>query len=246
MGAKLEYLLIPDLRYISISQRTDILNAFEALCQREIGSIFEEVQKKDRLALDAAILQAVGLDPRQYLKPLYEGLCELVRERIQLGQMRQKARKTKTRVAKAEQKIAEEVLDEIIPDGPRRFPEDFFSPAAAAEAKHQVEIPSDLIFFNNIPLFMEVQTKDGDFRHPVASSAEGKFLVYAQLAGHQVAQVPDKKVEISRTVANYERYLRQLREQLYEAYYRRSLDARTAARLTQAAFNRFHLPTPEA
>ncbi|AEB08772.1 HsdM family class I SAM-dependent methyltransferase [Desulfobacca acetoxidans] len=240
-----EYLHIPDPRLLSEDEKKEILSAFEKLSCRQIESIFDEVKQVDRNALDTLILKAMGLDPRQCLKPLYEGLCELVRERIQLGQMRQKARKTKTRVAKAEQKIAEEVLDEIIPEGPRRFPEDFFSPAAAADIKHAVELPPEPILFNNIPLFMEVQAKDGDFRHPVASPAEGKFLVYAQQAGHQVAQVPDKKVEISRTVANYERYLRELRQQLTEAYYRWTLDARAAARLTQSAFNRFHLPTPE-
>jgi hypothetical protein len=47
-------------------------------------------------------------------------------------------------------------------------------------------------------------------------------------------------------VANYEKYLRELRSQLYEAYYRRTLDTRIAAKLTQAAFDRFRLPNPES
>jgi hypothetical protein len=68
---------------------------------------------------------------------------------------------------------------------------------------------------------------------------------YAQQAGQKTAPLPEKPVEISRTVANYEKYLRELRAQLYEAYYRRTLDTKAAARLTQAAFDRFHLPNPE-
>ncbi len=39
--------------------------------------------------------------------------------------------------------------------------------------------------------------------------------------------------------------VRGLRKQFYQAYYRRTLDTRTAARLTQAAFDRFHLPNVE-
>jgi hypothetical protein len=60
-----------------------------------------------------------------------------------------------------------------------------------------------------------------------------------------VAEIPQKPVEVARTVANYEKYLRELRKQLYEAYYRHTLDTKAAARLTQAAFDRFRLPTPE-
>ena len=64
-----------------------------------------------------------------------------------------------------------------------------------------------------------------------------------QRAGQTVAELPEKPVEVTRTVANYEKYLRDLRKQLYEAYYQRTLDQAIAARLTQAAFDRFRLPT---
>ena len=51
-----------------------------------------------------------------------------------------------------------------------------------------------------------------------------------------------KIVEVTRTIANYENYLRDLRKTLYDAYYRRTLDVLVAERLTQAAFDRFKLP----
>jgi len=63
--------------------------------------------------------------------------------------------------------------------------------------------------------------------------------VYAHSCGHRTAALPEKIVEISRTVANYEQYLRDLRKLFYEAYFRRTLDTRTAGRLTQAAFGPF-------
>lgn len=46
----------------------------------------------------------------------------------------------------------------------------------------------------------------------------------AQAAGQQIARLPDKPVEVSRTVNTYLQYLRQLREQLYHAYSARTLD----------------------
>jgi len=240
-----DYLLVPDVRRASASAKRKILQAFQPLLKREIASVFDEVKQEDRHALDAAVLFAIGLDPRKYLKPMYEGLCELVRDRIQLGQMRGKARKTRTRGDKAEKQTAEEVLNEILPEGPRRFPDEFFSVAAAGDAKTAVDLPQEPLTFEHIPMFMGVYVQGGKFTLNVKTPAEGKFLVYAQRAGHATAQVPARTVEITRTVANYEKYLRELRAQLYEAYYRRTLDTKAAARLTQAAFERFHLPSVE-
>jgi hypothetical protein len=212
---------------------------------RPIESIEREITKSDRIALDQAVLRAIGLSHRKYLMLLYEGLCELVCERTTLGQMRSKARKTKSRGAKAEKKAAEEVLDEVLPDGPKRFPDDFLSGAATTGTRTPVELPEAPLIFDNSPLFSEVHTADNSFSRPVKTPAEGKFLVYAHGCGHRTAELPEKVVEISRTVANYEQYLRDLRKQFYEAYYRRTLDTRTAARLTQAAFDRFRLPNVE-
>ena len=40
---------------------------------------------KDRQELDRSILEAMSLDPEEYLPRIYEGLTGLVRERIELG-----------------------------------------------------------------------------------------------------------------------------------------------------------------
>jgi methylase of polypeptide subunit release factors len=240
-----DHLVVPDVRKFSNADAKRVLDAFHKLVARPIESVGHEIAKADRVALDTAVLKAVGLDPKKYLKAVYEGLCELVRERVQLGQMRSKARKTKTRGGKAEKKAAEEVLDEILPDGPRRFPDDFFSGAAAGGNKTAIDLPEAPLSFDNSPLLLGVHTADGTYSRNVKTPAEGKFLLYAQRNGHRTAELPNQTVEITRTVANYENYLRELRKQLYDAYYRRTLDTRTAARLTQSAFDRFHLTTVE-
>jgi type I restriction enzyme M protein len=237
-----DYLIIPDIRTTTEAQKVHIKEAFKLLCKREIVNIFEEVKRKDRQTLDAAVLEAIGLDPKKYLKPIYEGLCVLVRERLELGKMRSQARKTKARGEKAEKRTGEQVLDELLPNGPERFPEAFFSPAAAHGPKAPVELPDQELQFDLRPIIMEVHTADGSFRHHVNLKDEGKFLIYAQRAGHHTAQLPVERVELTRTVKQYERYLKKLRQDLYQAYYRHTLDQRAATRLTQVAWERFHLP----
>jgi len=108
-----------------------------------------------------------------------------------------------------------------------------------------VVLPDTPLHFDARPVIMEVFTPDGAYRRHVQNPAEGKFLLYAQRAGHRTAHLPQQPVEVRRTVTNYERYLRDLRKQLYEAYFRRTMDAKSADRLTQAAWERFRLPTPD-
>ena len=236
-----DYLFVPDLRNVSPKHQKAIREAFKALCQREIGSVFDEVKQKDRQALDSAILTAMGLDPKKYLKPIYEALCELVSERIGLGEQRGKTRKVKARKNKADSESFQDVLNEHLPDGPKRFPDDLFSSDAAHGELTEIPLPvAPLrldVLFTHATLYADTRP----FRE-VRFLAEGRFILYCQLAGQAVARVPAKPVEVTRTVANYENYLRNLRKSLYESYYRRTLDVAVAERLTQAAFDRFKLP----
>jgi hypothetical protein len=240
-----DYLLVPDLRKATANQKKSITEAFEALRTRDIGNVFEEVKQKDRQALDAAILRTIGLDPKKYLQPMYGGLCELVRERIELGQIRGKARKTKARKTGAEKQTLQDVLTDELPNGPHRFPDDFFSDAAKADARTEVPLPDKELILDTGGFLPALYAKDKSWHRAVKSAAEGKFLLYAQQAGHKTAHVPTKPVEISRTVANYEGYLRDLRKTLYESFFNRTLDAKVAATLTQAVFDKFRLPKVE-
>jgi len=182
------------------------------------------------------------LGTKKHLEPIYEVLCELVQERIGLGEQRGKMRKTKTRKVKAEKESFQEVLDEVLPEGPKRFPDDFLSVDAAKGERVEVALPEATLRLDTSPIAMGLYADGlGCVRH-VKNPAEGKFILYSQQAGQAVARLPVKPVEITRTVANYEGYLRDLRKTLYEAYYRRTLDVAVAARLTQAAFDRFRLP----
>ena len=236
-----EYLLVPDLREATEAHKKAITTAFKTLCQREIGSVFDEVKQKDRQALDSAILSAIGLDPKKYLKLIYEALCELVRERIELGQQRGKTRKTKARKSKAESDSFKEVLDEHLPSGPKGFPDDLFSIEASKGEMIEVPLPETPLRLDIVLTHAVLYHGNKSF-HEVRFPAEGKFILYCQQAGQAVARVPAKTVEVTRTVANYENYLRDLRKTLYDAYYRRILDVAVAERLTQAAFDRFKLP----
>jgi hypothetical protein len=223
-----DYLLVPEVRQFSPAARQTIVAAFQPLLTRPIGSVFEEAARKDRQALDVAVLRAMDLDPADWLPRLYDGLTTLVRERTGLGRMRSKARKGK--VARAANQVGEGVLDDVLPDGPRRFPDDFWSPAARAGKFTEVTLPQAPLRYAGPMFGTEEVMAEGGFHYQARSKAEAKYLIYAQAAGQTVARLPVQPVELTRAVANYEQYVRQTRDALYEAYYHRTLDQKAASR----------------
>lgn len=238
-----DYLRVPDVRQFDEANRQAIVAAFQPLLTRPIGSVFDEVQQPDRRTLDATVLRAMGLDPDRWLTCLYDGLTTLVRERVQLGQMRGQARRSRPR--RAAKRGAEEVLQDLLPHGPLNFPDDLFSPAARAGGFREIPLPSMPLRYVG-PHFGKEQlvTDDGD-TITVANRFEVRYLLFAQAAGQKVARLPEKPVEISRTVNNYVQYLRNLRQRLRDTYFTRTLDQAAAERFVGEIWRKFNLPNFE-
>jgi len=234
-----DYLLVPDVRQFDTAAQQAIIAAFQPLLQRPIGSVSEEVKRQDRQALDRAVLQAMRLDPATWLPRIYDGLTTLVRERGELGRMRSKAHKSK--VTRAANKVAEEVLADVLPNGPRRFPDDFWSLAARQGEFTEVSLPQAPLRYAGHMFGREEVVAEGGFHYQARTKHDAKYLIYAQAAGQEMARLPAQPVELSRTVANYEQYVRQTREALYEAYYHRTLDQKAASRFVNSAMQRLTL-----
>ncbi|MFH2010900.1 MAG: N-6 DNA methylase [bacterium] len=81
-------LLIPDLEQLGARHRQRLLGAFAPLARRQILPVTREVLQPDRRALDEALCRALGLDPARTMPALYQGLCELAQERLQLAAQR--------------------------------------------------------------------------------------------------------------------------------------------------------------
>lgn len=218
-------LLIPRLTEIESDVRSAIMKAFEQLLTRPIKPIVEEVKMKDRQKLDTLVLEAIGLDPREYLKPIYDGLCDLVRERIELAGMRKKAKKTKT--AKDVEKLVEQVANEVIPSGPRRFPEDFIDSRYLKDAK-EISIPNEPLKIGSYFMGLQEVISEGGFKYQAPSLEGAKFLIYSQRPDSYIVNVPKDKIRVTKAIDEYERYLRDLKGELYEAFFTRTHDHKLA------------------
>jgi len=238
-----DYLMVPDMRRFSRTDAARIIKALAPLLSRPIGSIFDEVHRADRRKLDEAVLRAMGLKPAKYLDAIYGGATSLVRERIELGKMRGSAKgaKAKRNTAKARRDAAAEVL----PDGVRKFPDEFLDLAAKRGPFREIVVPDEPLEVVDSGLFCSVVSEASDFRLSCRNTVEAKYIVYARHNGSTTIRLPDEQINLFRTVKAYETYLRDTRKVLLKTLSERTLDHKKAAQLTQRVWAELGLPPIE-
>ncbi len=203
-------------------------SALEALQERPIKPIFGEVKMKDRQKLDSLVLEAIGLDPEKYLKPIYDGLCELVRERIDLPKMRTKGKKAKTE--KDVEKLKEQVLNEALPNGPKKFPEEFVDSKYLKDAK-EISVSAEPLRLGSYFMGRQELVSGGGFKYTAGSLEEAKFVVYSQKPDRYVVKIPKDKNKLLQAVTDYERYVKGLKAEFFKTFFSRTHDHNLAATL---------------
>lgn len=235
-----DHLFVPDIRHFTDEARQAIEAALQPLLTRGIGSVQEEVQQADRQALDQAVLRALGLEPTQWLPRIYAGLTQMVRERTQLGKMRGQTRKA--RPQKAAGRVVDDVLADLLPAGPKRFPADFLADTVVKQGLRETPLPAGRLRYKGHTFGKEELHADSGEKIHASSMAEANYLMYAQANGQPVAHMPKAPVEVSRAVKQYEQYLRDLRKRLREECFRRTLDQAAAERFASDIWRRLALP----
>ena len=235
-GPDIVDLPVIDPNKISTEKKKVIIKSFEQLSTRPILPIFEEVKMKDRQKLDSLVLEAIGLDPKKYLKPIYDGLCELVRERIGLAGMRKNVKKAKTE--KDVEKLIEQVANETIPNGARRFPDEFIDSRYLKDAK-EISIPNEPLKLGSYFMGQQEIVSEGGFKYNASSLEEAKFIIYSQKPNSYIIKLPKDKIRITKSVDEYERYIKGLKDELFQAFFTRTHDHKLAetlvARVTEGA-----------
>jgi len=239
---EIENLLVPKTNNLKLDTQK-IHRSIQILQMRPLKSIFDEIKMKDRQELDSAVLEAIGLDPKKYLKPLYDGLCELVRERIELANMRKKVKEIKGK--KDIEKIKEQVIQEILPNGPKKFPEDFVDSSFYKQQFKEVQIPSEPIRLGYGYFGKQEVVSDFGYKYEAKNILEAKYIVYSQRKGVSILKIPKQPIVQKKVVASYEIYLRELKKKFFEKFYSRTLNHKMAQTLTQAVFKELNLSEVE-
>ncbi len=235
-----EYILFPNIKQFAKNKTKEIVSSFTSLLKRPIKPIYEEVKMKDRQKLDKLVLEALGLDPKEYLKPIYDGLCELVDERISLAKMRKNA---KNSIYKRDvEKLKESVLVEILPEGvSKSFPEEFIDSSYLKDSK-EISVTNKLLKLGHFFMgLQEVVAEDG-FKFEAKSLEEAKFIIYSQKPDSYIVKIPKNKNALIKVVYSYEKYLKELKGKFFETFFNRVQNHKQADFLTNQVFEELGLP----
>lgn len=187
-----------------------ILSTYSKLKNRPIKPIAQEVKQKDRRALDEAVLEALGLDPARYLQKIYDGLVEMVEERLALPKMRQTRKQQAQRVSF--EQVKERVWQAVVPHGLKPITAFLTSPAGVMQAvvltgrPHRWEsMLSEFTLLDSAG--NAVGTLHGD-------EYQVRYLLYAAAPGVYRVEVPADSVVAGQAAARYEAYLRQVASEM--------------------------------
>ena len=203
-------IFIFNFKIFSKTKINKILTAFSKIKERPILSIEKEVKRKDRQALDNAILEAIGLDPNEYSPKIYKGLTELVSERLALPKMRKKISKAKMEYSF--DLVKNQVEDEILPDGLRIFPDSFIF-----ERIKFKEIPisgKPMRISNHFFGRYEIIDEDGKKIYDAKGMDEANYIVCAYMPNVYIIKVPVNEKVIIKTITSYEKYIREIFQKL--------------------------------
>lgn len=74
-------LLLPSPQLFDDDARCRLMEAFDEMCSRRIGPLYDDVLQKDRQQLDSVVFQMLGLNERD-LEKLYTSVSQMIRDRL--------------------------------------------------------------------------------------------------------------------------------------------------------------------
>jgi len=137
---------------------------------------------------------------------------------------------------------SDSVLEELLPQGPKKFPSDFLE---GVKTTVNLELPGEPISVVVLPGGKHAVRSDLGFRYDVRNPTEGNFISYAHLRGLRAVLVPTLMIEVFRAVKTYENYVRDLRQALLKAYERKIGHRPMAEHQTREVFKSYGLPWVE-
>jgi len=197
---------IPNPGLIKI-QRTE----FESILKRPVRSIFKEVKQPDRREMDAAILKALGLNPDEWLDRIYDGLTELVRERIDLPKMRKKEKKA--RVVRSVEGVVEELVKNY-QGRLRKFPDDFVD----LSNWEYIDLPQgqfERCVTNGMMSYCEAPFQGKMWKYEFPSDEIALYAYYGQHPELYLLKRPKSDRELVNAVYKYQRWMRELYDGIF-------------------------------
>lgn len=131
------------------------------------------------------------------------------------------------------------ILEEIAPDGPKQFPDDFLDNKNCTDF-YEVELPGTQLHL--APLSQTTITSPkGYFRYQAKNPPEAKYILYSHKVGLKRVKVPRDNLTLFKAVKTYERYCDEVMRKSFELFLELTYDEQKAEILANEIENRLDL-----
>ena len=138
-----------------------------------------------------------------------------------------------------DEEILELVLEEIAPDGPKQFPDDFLDNKDCTDF-FEIDLPGTSLHL--APLSQTIITSPkGYFRYQAKNPPEAKYILYAHNVGSKKVKIPKDNLALFKTVKAYEKYCDELARRAFELFLEFTNDEELSKTLTREVEKRLEL-----
>ena len=129
-----------------------------------------------------------------------------------------------------DEELIELILQEIAPDGHKKFPEDFLDDNCTDF--YELELPGTQLHL--APLSKTIITSPrGYFRYQGKNPSEAKYILYAHNVGSKKIRIPRDNLTLFKTVKAYEKYCDEMTRKAFELFLEFTNDEDKAEHLTR-------------
>jgi len=134
--------------------------------------------------------------------------------------------------------LIELILQEIAPDGPKKFPKDFLDDNSTDF--YELELPGTQLHL--APLSQTIITSPKEyFRYQAKNPPEAKYILYAHNVGSKKIRIPKNNLTLFKTVKAYEKYCDEMTRKAFELFLEFTHDEYKSEDLTVEISRRLYL-----
>ena len=132
-------------------------------------------------------------------------------------------------LSQEDQELVQMIMDEVLPNGPRDFPDDFI---IDDKELYEIEVPGTELHINPHSKTLVTSPK-GYFRYQAKNPPEAKYIVYANKVGQKRIKIPKDNLTIFKVVTSYEKYVSDTIKRCFELFLDFTYDESKAEQLTE-------------
>jgi hypothetical protein len=224
----LDVMPLPRFDLFKPDQTSEMEDALNQMRKRKALPIDQELEQADRKKLDSFVFNALGLTAAEG-EEIRQAVVRLAKDRHELADLR--SLRTSARVSRDVKVVVEDIVNAVMPEGFKRFPDDFAQPRKDWQ---QMPVPSSELIITSQPdtpgqgdifrgdVLYELEGID-DYKHSVKYPEQAEYLFYAQDGAPKHIAVPPTRETATTIIRAYQDYVKTTKGKIQHAVFERVL-----------------------